>query len=123
MIWNVDSNSRPAALRPEDAYTENKISMIIAERIRSRPVGSRKRDSKKHGSVIASTLCVYSRSLADTKRQFKTVPANRPIAIHVFARPPRYIAPGSAIRSQPLMSLACADRAVTQVPIARPPSR
>ena len=45
----------------------------------------------------------------------------RPMAIQLSEMPPMKTAPGRPIRSQPLMSEAPAERAVTQLPMRRPP--
>ena len=45
----------------------------------------------------------------------------RPMAIHASLSPLRYTAPGRPMSSQPLMSDAPADSAVTKLPRLRPP--
>ena len=52
-------------------------------------------------------------SLLATKSQEQYDPIRRPIPIHACPRPARTMDPGRPIRSQPLMSDACADMALT----------
>ncbi len=65
---------------------------------------------------------VYDLKRGATKIQFAHAPSTRPMTIHEPLRPVANMAPGSPIKSQPLMSDAPALSAVTAGPSVRPPS-
>ena len=66
---------------------------------------------------------VYLLRREEIHTQLNVVPRNRPIAIHACPVPMAYTAPGNPIRSHPLMSEACADKAATQPLSPRPPRK
>ena len=96
--------------------------MKIEAMTRRIPFLSRKRFEKKSGRVMESPQkWLYLRSLRPTIFQLRYVPITRPMPIHASEKPLTNTAPGRPIRSQPLMSEACADIATTHLFMPRLP--
>ena len=99
-----------------------KNRMTTAQMILRYPLWSAKRLEKNSGMVrefLETTECFLS--LLATKSQEVYDPMRRPIPIQACPSPIRTMDPGSPIRSQPLMSDACADMALTYGPNDLPP--
>ena len=94
----------------------------MAQMICSALLSVAKRFLKYCGKVMESFAATEKlRNLFATKIQLSAVPSARPIPIHTLPMPNAKILPGKPIKSQPLISDACALIAVTHGPILRPP--
>ncbi len=83
-----------------------------------------KRLDRYCGSVIASPAALENlRSRFAQKIQFAAVPSASPMPIHICPKPNAMMEPGRPIKSHADISDACADIAVTQGPIERPPRK
>ncbi len=71
----------------------------------------------------SSATLLNLRRRAAQKIQFAAVPSARPRPIQICPKPKARMEPGRPISSQADMSDACADMAVTQGPILRPPRK
>lgn len=76
------------------------------------------------GSVMESFAALEKvrRRLAH-RIQLAAVPMARPMPIHIWPKPKARIEPGRPISSHADISDACADKAVTQGPMERPPRK
>ena len=76
------------------------------------------------GTVMESPAALEnSRSLLAQKIQLAAVPRASPMPIQIWPKPKARMEPGSPINSQADISEACADMAVTQGPMLRPPRK
>ena len=84
-----------------------------------------KRLEKKSGTVIAlPAFSEYLRRRLATNFQLRYVPMTRPMAVHMASDAPvKYAMPGRPMSSQPDMSEASAESAVSHGPRPRPPRK
>ena len=84
----------------------------------------RKRFVRYCGSVMESFAALEKvRSRLAHRIQLAAVPMARPMPIHIWPKPKARIEPGRPISSHADISDACADKAVTQGPMERPPRK
>jgi len=120
IILNTDA----PATNAEATYTVKQTKKIIAQITCSVLDFVAKRFERYCGTVIASPAALENfLSLVAQKIQFAAVPSTRPIPIHIWPKPNAMMEPGSPIKSHADISDACADIAVTQGPIERPPKK
>ena len=126
ILSQIDIHKNYGGVVPEIASRQHvkNITIVIEETPNKIFFSSRKRFSKNIGNVNELLArMVYLLSLLEINNQLHTVPINKPTAIQHWPVPSAYTLPGRPIRSQPLISDACADKAATNAPKLRPPRK
>ena len=101
------------AIRKISAHTTCRIGLELANRL------------VRYWGMVMESLAAFenSRSRLAQKIQLAAVPMARPMPIQICPKPKARMEPGRPMSSQADISDACADMAVTQGPMERPPRK
>ena len=123
-LGKIVVNTVAPATNAEATYTVKHTRKITAQMICSAGFFVLNRLDRYCGSVMASSAAsLKQRRRRATMIQFAAVPSARPMPIHIWPKPNASMLPGKPISIHADISEACADIAVTQGPIERPPRK